>query len=159
MTISEFPNYEISSSGRVFNRDTGREMVLSPTMQGDPTVGLVRDGIQYRRSVKVLVAEAFVPGQTDVFDTPIQLDGDKRNVTAENIVWRPRWFAWKYARQFSIVQPNWYFMGPIFDVVNSIQYKNIIEAAMATGSLCEDIHYSIINETHVFPLGERYVYM
>jgi hypothetical protein len=73
--------YEVSNFGRIYNIQTGREMVLSPTLQGILTVGLMsenHDGYpnrQYRRSVKRLVAEAFVPGETDLFDTPIQLDG------------------------------------------------------------------------------------
>lgn len=158
-TIPEFPIYEISNTGRVFNRNTGREMVLSPTIQGELTVGLVREGYQYRRSVKVMVAEIFVPGQTDAFDTPILLDGNKENLNADNLAWRPRWFAWKYSRQFTENQPSYFFMGPIFDIVNSIEYNSILEASVATGTLCEDIHYSLINETHVFPSGERFVFM
>lgn len=158
-TIPEFPNYFVSDDGRVFNAKTDREMVLSPTMQGELTVGLVRDGVQYRRSVKVLVAWAFVDGWTEVFNTPIQLDGNKTNLEANNIRWRPRWFAWKYAHQFSDNPPSYYFIGPIFDVVNSVEYNNILQAAMETGSLCEDIHYSVLNESHVFPNGERYIYL
>ena len=103
--IEGFPNYEITNFGRVFNVKTGREMTLSPTMSGDLTVGLVRDGIQYRRSVKNLVARAFVPGETSIYDTPIQIDRDKYNLHVSNIVWRPRWFAIKYALQdFEYIQ-------------------------------------------------------
>lgn len=157
-SIPEFPDYHVSSDGRVFNTNTGRDMVLSPTMQGELTVGMMRDGIQYRRSVKVLVAQAFVNGQTTVFDTPIQLDCDKYNLNANNIRWRPRWFAWKYSRQFSGNRPGWFFNGPVVDVINNLQYPTIFEASLVNGLLCEDVHFSILNGTLVFPTGEIYVY-
>ena len=155
--IPGFSTYCVTDDGKVFNVKTGREMVLSPTLQGDLSVGMMKEGIQYRRSVKVLVAEMFVDGQTPVFNTPMLLDGDKHNLRADNIVWRPRWFAVKYARQFENPYPDYYYYGPIFDVVSSTQYNSILEAAMLNGLLCNDIYYSITNETHVFPSGERFV--
>jgi hypothetical protein len=156
-TIPEFPNYDVTVDGRVFNSQTGREMTLSPTMQGELTVGLVKDGIQYRRSVKVLVARAFVDGETPIFNTPILLDLDKHNLDSANIRWRPRWFAWKYVRQFAEIQ-DWYGNGPIYDPDNEIQYFSIQDCAVTHGFLCEDIHESLLSGRIVFPTGERYVY-
>jgi hypothetical protein len=155
--IIGFPNYEISNYGRVYNVRTGRQMKHSPTYYDIPTVGLVYEGQQYRRSVKVLVARAFVPGETEVFNTPIQLDGNRSNLHESNIVWRPRWFAWAYTRQFESV-PGWAFHGPVLDVTHNVRYKNIFKAAIANGSLCEDIHHSIISGTRVFPTGEQYTF-
>lgn len=158
-TIPDFPNYDVTSDGKVFNRLTGREMTLSPTIQGELTVGLVRDGKQYRRSVKVLVAQSFVEGETSIMNTPILLDLDKHNLNASNIRWRPRWFAWKYVRQFVESYPGWFFNGPILDVNNEIQYQSILDAAVVNGLLCNDIHMSLLNGSAVFPTGERYVYI
>jgi hypothetical protein len=155
--IPEFPNYQVSTDGRVFNVRTSRDMTLSPTLNDDLTVGLMKDGIQYRRSVKVLVARAFVPGETELFNTPMLLDGDKENLIAENIVWRPRWFSWTYARQFIEPYPEWYHNGPIMNVRTEMRYHTIFSAAMIHGSLCEDIYQSLENDTPVFPTGERYV--
>jgi hypothetical protein len=148
-TIHNFWDYKVSSYGRVFNKH-GREMVLSPTMNGDLTVGLVKDGHQFRRSVKVLVARAFVDGEDKTFNTPIQCDGDKHNLYAYNILWRPRWFAWQYARQF---QPNmdWFYYGPILNVMTQMEYTNILNAAISNGNLCKDIYLSIMSGKTVFP--------
>lgn len=157
-TIPDFPEYEVTIFGRVYNLVTGREMVLSPTQQGDLTVGLVRNGIQYRRSVKVLVAEAFVRGKTVIFDTPVQVDGNKENLHYMNIEWRPRWFAWEYTHQFNNIQP-WYHRGPILDVVNNLQYDSVIQASVATASLAKHIYAAIGTNTAVFPGGEIYVYI
>jgi hypothetical protein len=157
--IEGFPNYEVSDRGEIFNVRTGREMVLSPTLNGDLTVGLTRDGHQYRYSVKGLVARAFVEGETELFNTPILLDGNKRNLTAENIVWRPRWFAWKYTRQFH-EHHNWYCFGPIVDKISGEEYRNYFDAARTNGLLCEDIMYSIYSEDRrTFPTFQKFAYL
>lgn len=153
--VEGFEDYRVSNYGRVFNDYSGREMVLSPTMYGDLSVGMYRHGQQFRRSVKGLVARAFVPGEDDVFDTPILLDGDRHNLKSTNILWRPRWFALKYIRQ--ITDPHqWQFQGPIIDVTHRIEYQSIMEAAMLNGLLCADIRRSIIEGRRVFPNGETY---
>jgi hypothetical protein len=156
--IPEFPIYTISNRGRVHNNFTGRQMVLSPTIQGDLTVGLMKHNIQYRRSVKSLVAKAFVPGETNIFNTPIQLDGDKENLDATNIVWRPRWFAHEYAAQFRN-HPRWYTKGPLLDVVNQLHYETVFEAAIANGILCKHIQAAIPSDTYVFPTGQKFIYI
>jgi hypothetical protein len=40
--IPGFPGYVVTNYGRVFNVLSGREMALSPTLQGDLTVGMMR---------------------------------------------------------------------------------------------------------------------
>lgn len=159
-TIPEFPRYAVTNYGRILNQMTHREMILSPTLHGDLTVGLMDDDAldhrQHRRSVKVLVARAFVHGETEVFNTPILLDGDPWNLRASNIRWRPRWFAVRYARQLSHPK-EWFFSGPVLDIYNRIEYENIFEAAITNGSLCVDILRSTSQETRVFPTGEVYM--
>jgi hypothetical protein len=152
--INQFPEYCVNSEGIIVNSMTGREMVLSPTENGDLTVGLMRDGIQFRRSVKGIVARTFVPGETEIFDTPILLDGNKENLNVENIEWRPRWFSWKYSRQFLEPLPEWYHDGPIIDITSDRLYDTILEAAMIHGLLCNDVYESISQGNRVFPTGQ-----
>lgn len=154
--IKEFPEYEINSLGDIYSRITGRKMTYTPNQNGELTVGLTKDGVQYRRSVKLLVAKYFVPGQNELFDTPIQLDGDRYNLHFENIVWRPRWFAWKYSRQFNQPRPYW-DDGPIVEKRHQVLYENIYTAGVITGSLFADILEAITTDyTRVFPGGESY---
>lgn len=155
--ILGFPKYEVSNWGRVINIHTHRIMKLSPTSEGILTVGLMYGDRQYRRSVKVLVAKAFVPGETDVFNTPIQLDGDRENLRADNILWRPRPFAWEYHHQFEN-PPVWFFSGPVLDLENGVTYKNILEASMANGILAKHIRRSVLNDIRVFPTGQHFIY-
>jgi hypothetical protein len=157
-TIDDFPNYEVSNYGRFFNVRTGREMKLSPTMNGDLTVGLMKDGHQFRFSAKGIVARTFVEGENELFNTPILLDGDKLNLHVDNIVWRPRWFAWHYTRQFFNV-PNWYFYGPIVDRATLREYRNYIEVAMTHGLLCQNIMESIYNGLLTFPTHQKFAYV
>ena len=156
--IYPFTRYEITNFGRVFNINTGREMVLSPTQHGELTVGLMVDGVQYRRSVKGLVARAFVPGETEIFDTPVLLDGNRGNLMSTNIVWRPRWFALAYIRQFEGEQPDYYYHGPIQDSDGNL-YTYLIDAAIATGSLAEAVQQSAYNDVRVFPTGLTFRYI
>ncbi len=148
-TIEEYPTYKVSNYGDVFNQTTGKRMKESVTRTGLVKVGLVSSGVQYTRGVAVLVAEAFVFGRSDIFDTPIHLDGDQSNNREDNLEWRPRWFAWKYARQFS--ETSNHNRGPVLDLSSGFWYTTLLEAAMTNGLLIKDILRSITFQQEVFP--------
>jgi hypothetical protein len=156
-TIEEFPNYDISNYGNIANNFNEVLLEVSKTKQGALKVGLVKDGKQYTRSVKVLVAEAFVKGQTDIFDTPILLDGNQSNCSAWNIEWRPRWHAWNYAYQFNDIK-EFYYMGPVLELDSDgiilRAYKHIVDAAVDNGVLFSDVWKSIHTKRETFPTGQ-----
>lgn len=152
--IDEFPGYFITRDGQVYN-SRQQALTRSPTAYGDLTVGMVRNGHQHRRSVKVLLARAFVPGETEVFDTPILLDGDREHLEPANIKWRPRWFALMYAKQWDHVD-QWWFAGPVVDITTGEEYEHILHAAVDTGSLVRDIRTGMMNRTRVFPEGGQF---
>ena len=154
--IEHFEDYYVSPEGIIVNSATGREMLYSPTENGDLTVGLVRNGVQFRRSVKGIVARTFVSGRSAIFDTPILLDGDKSHLGANNIVWRPRWFAWKYSQQFQEPYPDWYYDGPIVEMKSGMRYHTIVEAAMINGLLVKDIWHASQNQDLVFPTAQLF---
>jgi len=156
--ISEFRMYAVSNHGRVMNLHRDTEMVLSHNATGELTVGLWQDGRQHRRAVRGLVAREFVQGKTEIFNTPIILDGDRDNLHADNIVWRPRWFAWKYMQQFNR-EESWWYAGPVLNIMTEIVHENIIEAAIATGSLATDVRESLMNHTRVFPIGGEFKFI
>lgn len=154
--ILEFPDYSISNYGEVVNDRTQRLMRLSMTLQGAVKVNLVNDEGRSTRSVKVLVAESFVEGQSDMFNTPIHLDGDQRNCRADNLMWRPRWFAWKYSRQFRY-PPVYLDRGPVLELESQIQYFTIYDAAIINGLLFLDVWQSItLIKEEVFPTWQRF---
>lgn len=100
--LDEFPDYAVNDLGEVHNIKSGMPRKNSINQYGIVKISLYKNGRELiTRSVAVMVAEAFVPGQTDFFNTPIHLDGDRENCRAENLMWRPRWFAVQYHRQFN----------------------------------------------------------
>lgn len=143
--IEEFPDYLISDTGLVMNENTGRILAQSYNPQGAKKVGLFHFNKQHARSVKYLVAQAFVPGRTEQDNTAVLLDGDQENCNAENIVWRPRWFANKYSTQFENVG-DWYLGKQVMDVESGVVYEDILDAALTNGLLLYQILDSIHNE-------------
>jgi hypothetical protein len=130
----------VSRDGRVRNDDTDHIMAMTRNQQGVIQVGLSRDKKQYRRAVGLLVAKAFLaPPALETFNTPIHLDGDLSNNHAENLMWRPRWFAMKYHAQFHSDQRG--FDGPIVEIHTGDVFPNSWAAAMEYGLLDRDIFW------------------
>lgn len=148
--IEEFPTYKVSNHGRVMNMFTLRILNNSVSPSGVVKIGLVSGGAQHTRSVKVLVAEAFVEGKNEVFNTPINLDGDQNNNHADNLVWRPRWFAWSYSRQFKTLPPE-HKHGPIVELPTETMYENVLSVATTNGLLIKDVWKGIQFKRPIFP--------
>ena len=153
--ISDFPNYLVSSNGDIVNATSGRWMSQSLTQEGVPKVGLVNGTKQYTRSVATLVAKAFVLGADDICDTVVHLDGNLSNNKANNLVWRPRWFACQYADQFGAPSDNAH-IGPIRCLDTGARYVDIYEAAITDGLLISQIRKSIVMNEPVFPTFQRF---
>lgn len=155
LDIFEFPGYSVSNYGRVRNDYSGRVLTMLRNQHGVTHVGMNRDGKQYKRSVPKLVAERFLPHQTlDDFDTPIHLDGDRTNNCADNLAWRPKWFADVYTNQWS--RPQARVKSPIRDCVSGEEYEDSRDAARSYGLLERDILDSISNGVKVFPTLQRF---
>jgi len=153
--IVEFPGYSVSDTGLVRNDVTDRIMAQTPNTRGIAIVGLMKRGDQRKRSVAVLVAEAFVTHLRSLeFDTPVHLDGNRFNNRADNLVWRPRWFAIKYSQQF--------LYGPqgIGRKIEEIKTGEIFEstwhAAVKYGLLEREIVFSIMRQTYVIPTFQTF---
>ena len=152
--IWDYPGYMVSDHGRVRNDFyDGRVKTLSTNQRGIVYVGLSLNGKHVNRSVSLLVANAFLdPPQYPTFDTPINLDGDRYNNYAANLLWRPRWFAYKYMQQF-----NRGIVGclvPIINVKTGESFTDSWEAALKYGLLDIEVTKSITNEEPVFPTGQ-----
>jgi len=153
--IESFPDYSVSDHGRIRSDKTGRILSLNENQFGVVQVGLMRDGIQYHRSVPLLVARAFISQPFDAFDTPINLDGNRHNNHVDNLDWRPRWFAIKYNQQFKIPDED-----PIDVPVENLKTgeisENSFECAKRYGLLEKDLIFSILNRTYVWPIYQEF---
>lgn len=146
-----FDRYSVSNYGQVRNHVTGRMMSQSANQYGVVRVGLMNTltGVQETVTIAKLVADHFVQGTSEPFNTPINLDGDRYNNMADNLEWRPRWFAVKYFAQFEDPQPL--YQGQIQDDESRYIYDNSRDAAVRHGLLEYDILQSVLNGTRVFP--------
>lgn len=151
--IFEFPGYSVSNWGRVLNTRTGFYLKPTKNPRGLAIVGLMKNGIQHKRSLPLLVANAFVSRHSnESFDTPVNLDGDRFNNHHDNLTWRPLWFARKYSKQF--VNGRCSFNAPIEDVETGEVYRNSMHASVMNGVLDSEIYESMINNTYVWPTGQ-----
>jgi len=148
--IPEFPTYAISTHGRIRNTETYRSLKTSINARGIVKVGLMFGGVQHTRSVAVLVAEAFVPGRSEMMDTPVHIDGDPHNNRRDNLIWRPRWFAYAYRKQFIEASTN-NKRGPVYDLTTQQWHDTVIDAAVSNVLLVKDIMRSIMSKEECWP--------
>jgi hypothetical protein len=153
--IVAFPGYSVSSDGRVRNDETDVMMTRMVNPHGIVHVGLTRDRVQHKRSVAVLVVEAFLPKSSNpVHNTPICLDGDKHNLCASNLALRPLWFARKYHQQFN--EPFRGFSTPIEELNTGERFDSSWHAVIKYGLLDQEIVISVLRRTYVYPTFQMF---
>lgn len=154
--IENFDDYSVSNYGRVRSNKSERILITYENQSGLVQVGLMRDGYQRHRSVPLLVAKAFIPQPSGPFDTPINLDGDRHNNHVSNLMWRPRWFAIKYNRQFKYDDGFPSIESPIQDIKSGQISANSVECAKRYGLLEKELIFSILNSGYVWPTYQQF---
>lgn len=148
--VPGFPGYSINPLGQIMRDDTGRLIIPRYNQYGVPYVGLMREWEQCIRSLPRLVAKAFLPTPSDIFNTPIQLDGDPANCRADNLMWRPRWYAVLYKRQFDDPYED-AIDEPIHAVNEREKFPNSLAAGCRYGLLEREVVLSVYNQTPAWP--------
>jgi hypothetical protein len=148
--VMGFRGYSINPLGQVIRESTGRLLLPRYNQYSVPYVGLMREWEQCIRSLPLLVAWAFVPRESEYFNTPIQLDGDVTNCRADNLMWRPRAYAVKYKRQFEQRYDN-PIEEPILAIKEGVSFPNSLAAACCYGLLEREVVLSIVNRTPAWP--------
>lgn len=155
--VPEFDDYSINPLGQVRkDRPRGRLVCVRVNQYGVPYVGMITNGAQCTRSLPLLVAKMFVPQPSEYFDTPINLDGDRLNCRADNLMWRPRTYAEHYVRQFKEPYSN-PINAPIREVETDEEYPNSLAAACSNGLLEREVVLSILNRTVAWPTYQKFV--
>ena len=85
-TIIEYPNYEVSSEGRVRNTKTGRVLRPCTNKDGYQRVGLRLNGGQNRILIHRLVAHSFIPNLENKPQVN-HINGIKTDNRVENLEW------------------------------------------------------------------------
>jgi hypothetical protein len=156
LPLQDYPGYSASDLGRV--RNDKRDHVLAIVRSSRrPYVCLVKNGVQVKRGLSLLIAETFVQTERkEYFNTAIHLDGDLSNCRARNLMWRPRWFALKHTHQFS--EP-WGDSDPVINTVTNTVHKDVWSVVFEHGVLYSDVLQSIYNKTYVFPLMQTFEWL
>lgn len=149
-----FPTYGVSSFGNVRSEKTGKLLEQSRTQYGVRKVGMTPGYRLPQRTVSVapLVAKAFIDIDEELeeqFNTPINVNGNREDNRASNLMWRPRWFAIKYHRQFHNDRRG--LNEPIFEVPTGEVFLTSWDAAIRYGLIDRDILYSVVNRAPLFP--------
>lgn len=155
--IDGFPEYVIDKDGSIYNADTGLKRKPSFTQQGAVKITLFRNGQPHTKSLSLLVAKAWVYNNHDpeIFDTPIHLDNDTTNLHANNLAWRPRWFAVKYQKQYWNEEFR-YSRTRVEDVQTGVIYDGLIEPCQRFGLLYIDVLSSCSRGDNVFPTWKTF---
>lgn len=133
--IEGFSDYAINDKGEVFSIRMERLITPQTNRTGVVNVVLRQEGKQYCRSVAVLVARHFLtPDPREDMNTLIHLDGDRSNVAANNLAWRPRSFAVRYHKQF-VTPPLGRLNRPLQIEETGEVFPNSFELAKAYGLL------------------------
>lgn len=85
-TADGYPDYEVSTAGRVKKKSTGKVLTSTVDSRGYPAVTIFSDGKQRTKNVHRLVAETFIPNPDDKL-TVNHKDGNKRNNHISNLEW------------------------------------------------------------------------
>lgn len=150
-----YPGYSASNLGRIRNDRRDSLLAIVLTSSQHKYVGLMKDGVQVKRSVSKLICETFIPRPSNsTFTTPIHFDGDLTNCVADNLDWRPRWFAMKHSTQFRKDLPT--YPDPVRETRSGELFENCWKAVFQYGLLYMDIVLSIINKTYVFPTMQTF---
>lgn len=166
--VDHFFKIQVSDHGNVRNVFTGKTICQSENMAGDLKINIIVDGRHLSRSVKELVAEAFLDPPEELYidesgnlvhthPVPINIDGNKYNNHVSNLAWRPRWFAWKYAHQFNVEPPQDYYL-PLINMTTGERFINTMEAGLAEGLLWEYVIASASSGRPVYPSGSVFAF-
>jgi len=152
--VEEAPGYYVSNHGNVrkaldYNMATGR------LPDGTRTVSMTVDKKQQVFVLRRVVAAAFCDIPDEHSDTVVHLDGDQNNCHADNLVWRPRWFAWRYTRQFRLATLDRWEI-PVVNVVTGDMSPSVVAAGMIDGTLWADVYRSVIEGVQIYPYGHIY---
>lgn len=149
LPLEQFPGYSASSMGLIRNDRRGSLLSVVLT-QNRPYVGLMYNGVQVKRSLSKLICQTFVPRpQNPYFDTPIHVDGELLNCQADNLLWRPRWFALKHLEQFRRKMPEYDWA--LREVKTREEFADCWGPVFHYGLLYMDVVMAVVNKTYVFP--------
>lgn len=154
--IKGFPDYLVSNFGEIVNQERDYSVRQFLTRTGYCYASIMdASGTQRSCSVSLAVARAFLDKPpVDTFDTPINLNGYRGDNIVSNLMWRPRWFAREYHRQFRSGSLG--FLRPVYEVSTGEVFETSLDAAVKYGLLNKDIVLAYTQGKTVWPTTLRF---
>lgn len=155
--IEDFPEYGVARDSSVYNKAAGTLRKASYTREGAVKITLFFRNRPHTRSLPKIVAQAWLYNDfnPEIFDTPIHLDNDLSNNHVDNLVWRPRWFAVKYQRQYWNEEYR-YAKIKVEDVKTGEIYESMMELCQRYGYLYLDVLQSCTKGDEVYPTWRQF---
>lgn len=147
--LYDYQNHEMNQRGEIRHKKTKRVLAAtSKNQRGGRYVSIrnTTEGRMQNKSLGVLVAETFCPDRGEITlwgginDTVVFLDGDQNNVSPQNLMWAPRWYAIAYHDQ--VKNPVWNERHRVV-VNNGPVYRSYAHAAQHTGLLPTVIAHAV----------------
>lgn len=134
LPIEDYPNYEVSSEGRVRNIKAGKILKQQINHNGYNCLTLRKDKVQYNARVHRLVADAFYDGDHRDLDVN-HIDGNKTNNFIGNLEWCTRKENVQHAFHKGLRVSNDFGKGriKIRDISTGRVYDSINECARVLG--------------------------
>jgi hypothetical protein len=152
-----FPDYSVSNHGDVYSNRRQKPLKISFNEQGLPYVAFWVSNKNRTKGLAKLVAEHFltVPDNPLIFNTPIHLNGNRRDVTVWNLAWRSRPFAMLFHKELEIdPYSDW---DRHFEIIETGEmFTHLSQPAMKYGMLQRDIRMSTYNFRKVYPNDYRF---
>jgi hypothetical protein len=149
--LQDFPGYWISSLGYVKKESSPTPLRQLYNQNGLIYVSLWREGSSVNRALSKLVAQSFLPVPEErSFDTPISLNGKRFDCRAENLMWRPYWFARRYHQQFDT---HLTYRGGVLLIETGEEFADIWGPTIKYGLLAKEIIVAAVEHERVWPGG------
>jgi hypothetical protein len=143
--IPDFEGHQVNSSGEIRNIASGVLLKTSVNQSGVRYVSVRNTTLRryQNMAVSVIVASTFCEGRTPQTETVLHRNGDTEDNRAENLMWASRFHTIQYHREITAPRPVRGRRVQLYvDGEPSTIYKDVFEAAMATGCLPSNISYA-----------------
>lgn len=151
--IEDFPKYSVSPEGQIKNRVRNLPIHIRQNLQGIAMASLMRDEVRLTRSVALIVAQAYLrPPLNEAYNSVIHLNGDRGDCSANNLMWRPRWYAIKYHKMFDVAPIN---VSVAIEQTGEI-FGTLREACMKYGLIEQETYLRMLNGEGCFHYGYRF---
>ena len=134
VTLSEFPNYEITIDGRIRHKVKKKIRKTPVGKRGYPVVSLKKNGKFYLRTVHTLIGNTFIPNPHHLPEIN-HIDGNKLNFNINNLEWCTQRENNIHARKTGLHKSDGDI--PVSAYLNEIKvatFKSISEAHRVTGA-------------------------